>query len=269
MRLSAVLSGVHPLDADPIDARNADVRVVAAVRGRLDGITVEHSWPAARWQLNAVSNVAYLSSQAHPLRASLRGLPLGVLNPVELAEQLATLDHAWEGRFDASVVIGSVRELVSHGIDPAHARARFEQALDIIRAMWSLPALSGTGPEFVFDEVQPTLRPSQPGGPPLSFEAADAEGAAAAAQHRLGLHVGLEAARRWPELVATYRDGGGAGTASVCLALADATPSVLKDLATAGVDQADVVVRDADTSRDDLLRVLDELARARRAVQEV
>lgn len=259
MRLSAVLSDVHPVDVDPNDARDSDRALVGAVRDRLDGITVEHGWSSPRWRLQALSNAAYLSADAGPLGATVRNLPLGVLNPVELAEQLATLDHAWDGRFGASVVVGSPDELAWHGIDTDHADARFEQSLQIIREMWSQPVLSGSGPEFVFDEVRPTLRPRQVGGPPLALEASSTADTAVAAGQSLGLHVRHDAASSWPRLLAAYRASGGQGPVSVCLAVADASGPALDELSAAGVAQVDLVVRTAATTQEELVRTLDRL----------
>jgi alkanesulfonate monooxygenase SsuD/methylene tetrahydromethanopterin reductase-like flavin-dependent oxidoreductase (luciferase family) len=268
MRLSAVLSGVHPLDVDPLDARDSDRALVAAVRDRLDGITVEHGWSSPRWRLQALSSAAYLSADAGSLGATVRGLPLGVLNPVELAEQLATLDHAWDGRFGASVVVGSPDELSWHGIDADHATARFEQSLQIIREMWSQPVLSGSGPEFVFDEVRPTLRPRQEAGPPLALEVSSTVGTAVAAERSLGLHVTHAGSASWPQLVASYRKSGGQGRVSVCLTAADASGPALDELLAAGVAQVDVLVRTAETTQEELMSTVDRLQSWRRTAGE-
>jgi alkanesulfonate monooxygenase SsuD/methylene tetrahydromethanopterin reductase-like flavin-dependent oxidoreductase (luciferase family) len=134
-----------------------------------------------------------------PLTLALRGLELGVRNPIELAEQLATIDHAWNGRL-----------LVGLAIADGLPAGRFEEALGLLRAMWSVDRLSGVGPHYVFGEIRPTLRPAQPGGPPLSLRAATREEAELAARLGLGLDVGGSA----NGLVAAYRAAGGSGAVS-------------------------------------------------------
>jgi alkanesulfonate monooxygenase SsuD/methylene tetrahydromethanopterin reductase-like flavin-dependent oxidoreductase (luciferase family) len=273
MRLSAVMSRVHHPEVDPVEARDADYALVAALRDRLDGITFFHGSTPRQWDLHAVCTAAYLSADAFPLAATVRGLPLGVLNPVELAEQLATLDHAWEGRFDAGVVVGCTAVLARHGIPADRASTRFEESLGIMRAMWSEPRLSGTGPNFVFEQVQPTLLPHQEGGPPVELEVSDRGGAAAAARLRLGAH--LRVAREpddsrdgaWIDLLTAYRHAGGGGSVSISLALAEATVPALAALAAADVDRVDVVFRRNGTALDALLRDLDELTSRLRVVR--
>lgn len=261
MRVHAIVPDVLPIDVEPRVGRDACVRLVAAVRHRLDGITLAHRRPARSWNLEPVSAAAYLSADAGPLAATVCGLPLGLRNPVELAEQLATLDHAWGGRFDAAVVVGTAEDLAAHGLGLDQAARRFEEALGLLRAMWTQDTLTGDGPCFTFDQVQPTLRPVQDGGPPLALGVADAAGAQLAA--RLGLGVRLDvrpdAAAR-ADVVDAYRAAGGEGEVSLSLPGADSQAASLEALARSGVDQVDVVVPGAATSTDELLRAVDGLA---------
>lgn len=269
MRVSVVMSDGHPAGTDPAGALEEDRRLLAAVRDRLDGITLHHGWGTApRWNLQAISVGAFLGEEAGPLHLTIRGLPLGVVNPIELAEQLATLDHAWNGRFAAGLTVGTTASFSSYGLDPAVGPSRFAEGLGLMRDMWALQPFSGTGPNFRFDEVRPTTRPVQEGGPPLSLSAVTTEDARTAAEHRLGVHVGIEVP---PDdggaVVAAYRETGGDGAVSVELGHVDATPARLTALADQGVVQVDVRLREPDDDSSNALARVTELATNAEAVR--
>lgn len=270
MRVSVVMSDGHPVGIDPVEALEEDRRLLAAVRDRLDGITLHHGWGTApRWNLQAISVGAFLGEEAGPLHLTIRGLPLGVVNPIELAEQLATLDHAWNGRFAAGLAVGTMASFSSYGLDPAVGPSRFAEGLGLMREMWALQPFSGTGPNFRFDEVRPTTRPVQEGGPPLSLSAVTTtDGARSAAEHHLGVHVGIEVTSDdGAAVVAAYRDSGGDGDISVELAHGDATPARLSALADQGVVQVDVRLREPEDDLSNALARVTELATNAEAVR--
>lgn len=261
MRIAVVLSDGHPTGVDPKAALAADLALLAAARDRLDGITLRHGWGTApRWNPQALTTAAYLSGAAGPLAVTVRGLPLGVRNPIELAEQLATVDHAWRGRSRAGLAIGTPAECASHGIDPASAADRFAEGLLLVRSMWTDETVRGTGPSYLFDEVRPTLRPVQPGGPPLSLAAKDGADAETAARLGLGLHTEFSPNGRWVELVGRYRAAGGSGELSVTIGFGSAGAGVLDRLAAAGVDQVDVRVRAPGADPVHVMSTVDQLA---------
>lgn len=259
MRVSVVMSDGHAVGKDPARAVEEDRQVLAAVREHLDGITLDHGWGTApRWNLQAISVGAFLGAEAGHLHLTIRGLPLGVVNPVELAEQLATVDHAWDGRFSAGLAVGMPDSFSAYGLDPAVGPSRFAEGLGLMRKMWALEPFDGTGPNFHFDEVRPTTRPVQDDGPPLSLSAVTAADARTAAEHRLGVHVGLEVpSDARTAVVAAYRETGGDGDVSVELAHMDATPAHLAALADQGFVHVDVRLR---TPEDDLSNTLTRVA---------
>jgi alkanesulfonate monooxygenase SsuD/methylene tetrahydromethanopterin reductase-like flavin-dependent oxidoreductase (luciferase family) len=235
------MSGLHPLDVDPRQALDRDRALVAMIRGRLDGITLTRGWASARWNPQALTEAAYLSADAQPLDATVRDIPLGVVNPIELAEQLATVDHAWEGNFYASLSTGTRTAFAIHGIDASLGPARFEEGLQLVRTMWKDSSLVGIGPQFRFAEVYPTLRPANRGGPPLSLEISDPEGLALAVRHGLGVHVlSRDDMYGAGDLIELYRRMGGKGEVSVELGVEHVTTDWLQATSDRGLDQVDV-----------------------------
>jgi alkanesulfonate monooxygenase SsuD/methylene tetrahydromethanopterin reductase-like flavin-dependent oxidoreductase (luciferase family) len=265
MRLSVVLSGTHPVGVAP-DVALAHYRaVVAAARGRLDGVTVWHGWLSDTWNPQPLPLAAYLSADGLPLSATVRRLPLGIVNPIEIAEQLATVDHAWEGRFRASVRVGPQAAFARLGVDAARGPARFEESLDLVRRMWQALPMAGAGPQFRFAEVRPTLRPVRPTGPPLALEVADDTGLLLARRLGLGVHLGRQGdVGTAYRLVQSWRTLGGEGEVSLEAEAALVDDEALAALARAGTDQVDV--RIPPVAPDDVARVVVDLARRREAI---
>ena len=62
---------------------------------------------------------------------------LGMHEPVYLAHRLATLDHLARGRFQWGIGLGGIpTDMMLMGLDPATARARAAEALDVILGLW-------------------------------------------------------------------------------------------------------------------------------------
>lgn len=245
MRVSVVMSDGHAVGTDPGRALDQDRQLLVAVRDRLDGITLHHGWATAPLcNLQAITVGAFLAVESEYLHLSIRHLPLGVVNPIELAEQLATVDHAWGGRFAAGVTVGTSAAFPAYGLDPAIGPSRFAEGLALMRRMWRLEPFAGEGPNFRFGEVHPTLRPVQEGGPPLSLGVTGADEARTAAEHGLRLHVRQQASLGAHDgILSAYRSAGGDGGVSVEMTHAEATPEALAGLADRGCDHVDVRLR--------------------------
>ncbi|MDQ4038519.1 MAG: LLM class flavin-dependent oxidoreductase [Actinomycetota bacterium] len=241
MRLAAIVSCRHRLGADSARALADDRQLVAALQESADVLVLEYVCPhGEHWNLNGISYAAYLAEQAGPLGAVVRGLPLGVRNPVELAEALATLDHAWTGRFAAGLVLATPEQLSAYGKDPDLANDRFDESLVILSKMWSGRAFSADGAAYRFAEVRPTLLPYTAGGPPMSLSVADRSAAILAARRGLGLHLPGSAAGSAADLITSYRQADGAGEVSVEIVAGDTIGSTVAALDQLGVDQVDL-----------------------------
>jgi alkanesulfonate monooxygenase SsuD/methylene tetrahydromethanopterin reductase-like flavin-dependent oxidoreductase (luciferase family) len=104
-------------------------------------------------------------------------LLLPLLPPVEVAEQLATLDIISEGRLIVGVGAGYREdEFRAFGVGFADRAARLVQSLSIVRELWSGERVSIAGVEGEAVEVTCGVVPLQPGGPPI-WMAGNADGA--------------------------------------------------------------------------------------------
>jgi alkanesulfonate monooxygenase SsuD/methylene tetrahydromethanopterin reductase-like flavin-dependent oxidoreductase (luciferase family) len=115
-----------------------------------------------------VPYLAWLGQQA-PTMQVLTGIMLLSMNhPVDLAEQIATLDVVTDGRAVFGAALGySDREFRALGVDPKTKIKRFEQGLALIRELWSGKPVTSSSPWWQVDDVLPAVLPAQPGGPPV------------------------------------------------------------------------------------------------------
>ena len=91
-----------------------------------------------------------------------------VYHPIALAEEAATLDVITGGRFVLGVGIGYKNdEIRAMGIDPAERAARMEEILPLLPRLWRDDKITHRGRFFRFENVEPHIRPTSPGGPPV------------------------------------------------------------------------------------------------------
>ncbi len=95
---------------------------------------------------------------------------LPLRHPVPVAKQVATLDHLTEGRFIFGIGVGGEfpREYEACGVPLKERGARMEEAIPLLRKLWSGEPVTHSGrlyPPFSGVPMQPPAR--QIGGPPI------------------------------------------------------------------------------------------------------
>ncbi len=117
------------------------------------------------------------------IATSISLLPLH--KPLDLAEQLATLDLIAGGRLIFGCGIGYREvEFNAFGTTQSQRVKRFVENLEAIRRLWTEDAVTMAGSHFTLDGATCSTKPLQPGGPPI-WIGADADKAVARAA-RLG-----------------------------------------------------------------------------------
>ncbi|MET7392874.1 LLM class flavin-dependent oxidoreductase [Dactylosporangium sp. NPDC005572] len=115
-----------------------------------------------------VPYLTWLSSAAPTMTVVTGIILLSMANPVDMAEQVATLDVLTGGRTVFGVGLGySEREFRAFGIDGRTKVRRFEEALSFIRDLWSGRPVNRTGRFWQVEDVLPAVQPTRPGGPPV------------------------------------------------------------------------------------------------------
>ena len=95
-------------------------------------------------------------------------LLLALHNPVEIAEQTATLDIISDGRFILGVGVGT-RDIpcAEFGVVPEHRGARTGESLQVIKRLWTEDEVSYQGQHFSLSGVSCGIKPVQKPHPPI------------------------------------------------------------------------------------------------------
>lgn len=170
MKVALYLTTQYPPGTDMLSALEEQLVLVRAAR--------DHGWDAVASgqhylsegmvQLQLVPFLARLAAEAGPMAGIAAVLLLPLHNPVEVAEQMATLDILWKGRFVLGVGLGYRKEeFAAFGV-PWEARIeRFEATLALVRRLWTEEAVTADIGGCRLQGVTMTSRPMQRPHPPL------------------------------------------------------------------------------------------------------
>jgi alkanesulfonate monooxygenase SsuD/methylene tetrahydromethanopterin reductase-like flavin-dependent oxidoreductase (luciferase family) len=115
--------------------------------------------------------VPYLSNlvAAYDRLEVLTGIVLlSLVNAVDIAEQVATLDAVTDGRAIFGIGLGySDHEFGAFGARRSERVARFEEALALIRQLWSGDEVNFHGRFYTIDGARPSVLPVRSGGVPI------------------------------------------------------------------------------------------------------
>jgi len=115
-----------------------------------------------------VPYLTHMSQFAPTMHPTIGLVLLSLVNPVELAEQVATLDVVSGGRARLCVGLGySDHEFRAFGIPRESRVKRFEEGLELIKALWSGEEVTFTGKLFNVENALPSVMPLQRPRPPI------------------------------------------------------------------------------------------------------
>jgi probable F420-dependent oxidoreductase len=118
--------------------------------------------------LSCQSILAYLAAATDRVGLGTSALVLPLRNPVQLAKEVATIDVLSGGRVQLGVGVGySEDEFDALGIPFADRGARMDEALQVLRALWTTDPASFSGRHYGFGEVSALPHPVQRPHPPL------------------------------------------------------------------------------------------------------
>ena len=161
MRLGLFLNAQHPPDVRPADAVRDCLEQVRLARdlGLSAVMAGQHFLSEPFWMLQPVPFLGRISGEAGDMQVGTGVVLLPLLNPVEVAEQFATLAVLCEGRFVAGVGIGYRDvENAAFGVDRGRGRL-FECKLDVVRRLLAGEAVTAEGPGFRIEGARLGLRP--------------------------------------------------------------------------------------------------------------
>jgi alkanesulfonate monooxygenase SsuD/methylene tetrahydromethanopterin reductase-like flavin-dependent oxidoreductase (luciferase family) len=198
----------------------------AAEAWGLDGVWLGeiHFTPTRSVQSAPMALAAFMAARTRRVRIGMAVTVLPLAHPLRIAEEVATVDHLSQGRFDFGVGrSGAARTYDALGIPYGESQARFEESLAIMREAWKGEPFSYEGKFYQVRNTTVTPRPVQVPHPPLRMAANSRETFPWVGRAGLKLFVGLRDLDL-PQLRAaldTYREAwraaGHPGNGDVCL----------------------------------------------------
>jgi alkanesulfonate monooxygenase SsuD/methylene tetrahydromethanopterin reductase-like flavin-dependent oxidoreductase (luciferase family) len=156
-----------------------------------DWISVsEHHYSPHRLTPNPVISAAHLAAASQKIKIAVLGPIVSQSNPVQVAEELAMLDNLMPGRLVVGMLRGITGEYLTYGLNPAEARERTSEGMELVLKAWTEPQPFGwQGRHFQFRTVSVWPRPLQQPHPPTYALGTSRESCEFAARHHLGLGV--------------------------------------------------------------------------------
>jgi alkanesulfonate monooxygenase SsuD/methylene tetrahydromethanopterin reductase-like flavin-dependent oxidoreductase (luciferase family) len=212
-------------------SQTAAFREAFDVAERAEALGVDCVW-LGEIHFNPVRSVISASLQvASSIATRTRRLRVGTAvsvlplnHPLRIAEEVATLDHISEGRFEFGIGrSGVVRSYDTYGIPYGESQARFREALEIIRIAWKGQPFSYAGEFYKVSNATVAPTPYQVPHPPMRMAATTRETFPAVAKMGMPVFIGIRVAEI-PDLQAdlalyrqAWRDAGHPGDPSVYL----------------------------------------------------
>jgi probable F420-dependent oxidoreductase len=167
VRFSLSLPLLKDLSAPDPFRQTFELAVVAEEAG-FDTVTIGHHHFMAGNMADPLTFLAAVAARTSTIRVGTGIFQLPIHNPVRVAEQVATVDQISGGRISLGVGLGWwPLEYEVHGSDIRQRGARMEEALEILRLVWSQENTAYEGRFWSFPELTVHPRPVQQPNPPL------------------------------------------------------------------------------------------------------
>lgn len=179
LRIGLFLANQQPHHADMVAALGEQIGLVHLVRDLgWDSLwTGQHFLTDSSAQLSPTVAMARLAAEAGEMEIGLGVLLLALLNPVDVAEQVASLDVVCGGRAVLGVGLGYRQaEFDAFGIDKADARTRLVESLRVVRELLNGQPVDADLPWCRLHGATLSVRPIRRPGVPV-WMGGDADGA--------------------------------------------------------------------------------------------
>jgi probable F420-dependent oxidoreductase len=120
--------------------------------------------------LGPVETLTFAAACTERMRLGCAVFITSLHSPVHLAKSLSTLDQISRGRLEVGVAIGGRNRMFSaFAVDPETFVARFNEGLQLMRALWTEPRINFPGRFWQLDGAAMEPKPFQKPGPPVWF----------------------------------------------------------------------------------------------------
>ncbi|MBO0850027.1 MAG: LLM class flavin-dependent oxidoreductase [Pseudonocardia sp.] len=218
-RVGVFLTHQQPAGRDPLVALDEQLSLVRAAReGGLDSVFAgQHHLSETFAHIQPLPWLARLAAEAGDMHIGAGIHLLALHNPVDTAENYASLDAVCGGRFIFGVGLGYREvEYAAFGIPPGENVRRFTENLRIVRELWSGKPVHADNSWCRLDGVRATTLPV--GQPPVwmaaNSDAAVRRAARLADTWMINPHATASTIRRQLELFHAERAAAGRGPVS-------------------------------------------------------
>ncbi|MCT7659354.1 LLM class F420-dependent oxidoreductase [Mycobacterium deserti] len=166
----------HPYNPELVTGEGIAAVAAAAEAAGFDGFGfTDHPAPTQRWlkagghdAVDPFVAMAFAAARTSTLRLIPNIVVLPYRNPFVVAKSGATLDLLSNGRFTLAVGVGYLkREFAALGVDFDERAALFEEALEVIRGIWTTDDFSYEGRHFTASGITAHPRPVSTPHPPI------------------------------------------------------------------------------------------------------
>jgi alkanesulfonate monooxygenase SsuD/methylene tetrahydromethanopterin reductase-like flavin-dependent oxidoreductase (luciferase family) len=170
MKFGIFVNVQHPRSDDPVRRFGEAVsQARLAKQAGFDALAAGHHYLSPPYQsIQSLPLLTRLSAEAPGLELCLSVLLMSMLNPVQTAEEVASLDVMSEGKVVFGAGIGyRDAEYEAFGITSRQRVPRMLEALDLIKRLWTEEAVTFEGKHFRVTDATCTIRPVQKPYPPI------------------------------------------------------------------------------------------------------
>ena len=184
-----VASTVYSAEAARVSLQMALDQFQMADELGFDWVSVaEHHYAPFSLTPNPMVMAGALTQVVKRAKIALLGASIPINNPVRVAEEFAMLDTITNGRIVAGMLRGTPNEYVTYNVNPAESRARFEEALKLIRMAWTQTEPFGwQGRYYEYRSISLWPRIVQTPHPKIYMSGSSPESGEFAARNRIGL----------------------------------------------------------------------------------
>jgi alkanesulfonate monooxygenase SsuD/methylene tetrahydromethanopterin reductase-like flavin-dependent oxidoreductase (luciferase family) len=174
MKVGIFLTNQNPPGTDMVSALEEQYVMTRFARDKgWDAIgTGQHYLSEGMSQLQLVPFLARLAAEAGHMTGVAGIILIGLHNPVEIAECVASLDVIWQGNFIFGVGLGyRDLEFDAFKVPKGQRVRRFEQCLEVVKRLWTEEEVTVDNDVCTLSRVTLTCRPVQQPHPPIWFAA--------------------------------------------------------------------------------------------------
>jgi len=170
MQVGVFLTNQNPVGSDLVAALEEQLAMTRLARDRGWDVvaTGQHYLSEGASQLQLVPFLSRLAAEAGHMTGVAGVLLIGLHNPVEMAEMVASLDVIWGGRFVFGIGLG-YRDVEFDAFKVPRGRRvrRFEACLEVIKRLWTGQPVDFESSYCRLEGATMALRPVQRPHPPI------------------------------------------------------------------------------------------------------